>query len=644
MRRRVASALAGMLAALAALAGGAAPAGAVPVTAGAEAMRTGWYPDEGKLTPGLLEHGEFGRLFDTPVQGKVYAQPLVSGNTLLAASEDNWIYGIDPQTGGVRWERQVESPWREEGFCTAPAPNVGVTGTPVIDPETDIAYFVSKGYESGDEGNAAFRMHAVDLATGGEEPNFPVKISGEAENLATSLQFNAHQELQRPALLLMGGVVYAAFGSLCDNSPFNGWVVGVSTAGQIKAMWATSPHGVSIWQGGGGLVSDGEGRILLATGNSESHEFGTGSPPPPGPGNEPPEELGESVVRLEVQSGGGLKAVDFFSPSDNVFLDEEDFDFGSGAPLALPSAFFGTESVPDLLVELGKQGTLYLLNRNDLGGMDQGGGTGWGPEGKDAVVQEVSTGGLWGSMATWPGDGGYLYVPSTGGDEIEGTVGSFEVFGYRTEAGQPRLSLVAEAPESLGYGSGSPIVTSNGTESGSAIVWQPTCNHPFACEGSTLDAYAAVPEAGKPRLLWSEQIGVTSKFARPDASGGRIYVGTLGGHVIGFGVLSTPAPAPTPTPEPQPSPERPGTELTRAKILRKPGEAKFYFRGTGTVAYLQCRLLKPASGGHRSTPGFSRCGSPRMYSHLGPGRYTFQVRAVNAEGPDASPAQRKFRI
>ncbi|MGA8745517.1 MAG: PQQ-binding-like beta-propeller repeat protein [Solirubrobacterales bacterium] len=534
MRRVPATALIGIAMALSALAcNPPASVAAEPVTAGSEALRTGWYPNEAKLTPDLLEGGGFGKIFRTAVKGQVYAQPLVSGNTLLAATENNWIYGLDPHSGEVKWEREVETPWSDEGFCTAPAPNVGVTGTPVIDPETNVAYFVAKSYASGNSGPATWKMHAIDLTNGSEEPNFPVEIAGKAENIATEDKFEPSELLQRPALLLMGGVVYAAFGSLCDNSPYDGWVVGISTTGEKKAMWASSPHGDSIWQGGGGLVSDGEGQILLTTGNSENHEFGTGNPPPPGPGNQPPEELGESVVRLQVQSGGGLKATDFFSPSNNVFLDENDLDFGSGAPLGLPSAYFGTTSIPHLMVEVGKEGVIYLLNRDDLGGMDQGTE---GLEGKDDVVQEIpETGGLWGSMAVWPGDGGYIYVPSTGEEEIEGKEGSFEVFGYGTEAGKPHLSLVAEKKNTLGYGSGSPIVTSNGTESGSGIVWQPTCVKPYACKESTLVAYAAVPKAGTPHKLWSEQIGVASKFARPEAHEGRIYVGALDGHVVGFG-------------------------------------------------------------------------------------------------------------
>src|SRR6202011_82732 len=148
-----------------------------------------------------------------------------------------------------------------------------------------VAYFVSNELI---EGKITWRMHAIELNTGKEVPGgrFPVKIEGHAQNLP-GVQFEPAQELQRPALLLMNGVVYAGFGSHCDKKPFEGWIVGVSTAGTPTTMWVTSANGASVWQSGGGLVSDGSGRIFFSTGN------GSGTPgendPKQGPGNKPPE-------------------------------------------------------------------------------------------------------------------------------------------------------------------------------------------------------------------------------------------------------------------------------------------------------------------------------------------------------------------
>lgn len=638
--------LGALAAAIAALAG-ALPAAvtASPLTTSADSLRTGWYPDQPQLTPQLLESGSFGQVFDTPVQGQVYAQPLVDGNVVFVATEDNWIYGIDRETGAVLWERNVGAPWNPADLgCGDLVPNVGVTGTPVIDGATGIAYFLAKSYAAGTSGPASWEMHAVDVATGAEEPNFPVKISGEAENLP-GVAFDPTQQLQRPGLLLMNGVVYAGFGSHCDLRPYQGWIVGVSTGGSIEAMWAAAEEGGAVWQAGGGLASDGAGQILFSTGNS----FG----PEPSHASTPPDDLGEAVVRLGVQPGGGLKATDFFEPWNRQALDESDKDLGAGAPLALPSQYFGTPSVPDLLVEAGKEKLVYLLDRDSLGGFGQG------PEEKNDDVQEVPiTHGVFGSPSVWPGDGGYVYLP---------TNGSLEVLKYAVNAsGEPRLALAAESPaHSLRFGSGSPTVTSDGTAPGSALVWVTSrCTNATECGPSTLDAYSAVPSGTSANLLWSGDIGAPTKFARPAASGNRIYLGT-DGHLLAFGSTeSTPPPTPPsppggestspPLPAPvAPAPEAkivpPETKLLGAVISSKKGSASFRFTGADATGF-QCRLVRlpapPRLEAKRplAMHSFTACRSPMRYRHLAVGRYVFEVRAVNAAGPDPQPAKKRFRI
>ncbi|MGN6274802.1 MAG: outer membrane protein assembly factor BamB family protein [Solirubrobacterales bacterium] len=687
-----------------------------PVTAAAESLRTSWYPDEPHLTPQLLEEeGGFAQNFEVPVQGQVYAQPLVSAGTLFVATEDNRVYGIDSETGEVRWERNVGTPWNSADLgCEDLAPHVGVTGTPVIDPSTNTAYFFAKGYETGEAGPAEWKMHAVDLATGEERAGFPVTIAGEAENLPVA--FDPTHQLQRPALLLMNGVVYAGFGGHCDISPFHGWIVGVSTSGQIKTMWATTEaghNGAAIWMGGGGIASDKEGQLLFATGNSWS--------PPKGPGSQPHEgHLGDSVVRAQIEPDGTLKPKDFFAPYNSEELDMQDLDLGSSAPLSLPSPYFGTESTPHLLVQVGKSGLAYLLNRDSLGGMKQG------PEEKNADLGETQLqNGVWGSLATWPGDGGYVYVPASG--EEPGN-GALEVLKYEIgPLGVPKLSLVARAP-GLEFGSGSPVVTSNGATAGSGIVWISHCPEAFKCEHSTLSAYAAVPSGPEPDPLWSAPIGTSNKFVRPLASEERIYVATRGGRVFAFGpthhtltiqreaagggsvsstdeaidcgstcthvyangapvtLTATPAegfefagwsgggcsgtgpcqvsmyvnrtvtasfirpPAPGPgTPPPNPSP-RPGqlplpdTRIVGAKIDKEKGKATFRFEGTAETRSFQCKLIRPAVNGHRAKPRFVACASKTVFKHLAPGRYTLQVRALNATGADPTPAKRRFAI
>jgi hypothetical protein len=491
------------------------------VTGAADNLRTGWYPDEPSLTPALLSGGGFQQVFKDSLQGQIYAQPLTANGVLLVATEDNWVYGLNPVTGAHLWAKEVGTPVNTLEApieCTDLEPRLGITGTPVIDTVNNVAYFVSSRYINGSSGESGWYMHAVELNSGKEVANFPVKIEGEAQNLPPGVKFEATQELQRPALLMMNGVVYAGFGSHCDHSPYQGWIVGVSAAGKVTTKWATSGHGGSIWQSGGGLVSDGPGQILFSTGNDEgvAGEWD----PPEGLGSAPPEgKLGESVVRVKVQPSGTLQATDFFSPFNSKELDESDVDLGSSAPVALPSQYFGTASVPELLLQEGKQGVVYLLNRRNLGGRTSNDST---------VVQKPSpSGGVWGAAAVWPGEGGYVYVPAVG-------EGVFRFYKYEVEAGNPRLSLAATSPEEFTFGSGSPIVTSNGTTSGTGILWITRCPN-NGCAEAKLVAYNPVP-LGKEALqvLWEAPIGTASKFSRPDASNGHIYVGNREGAIFGY--------------------------------------------------------------------------------------------------------------
>lgn len=511
------------------------------VTNSGDDLRTGWYPDEPSITPGLVSGGTFGQLWSTPVEGQVYAQPLLDDGTLLVATETNKVYGLDPTTGALQWSQPLNlgTPWNPNDIgCGDLTPSIGVTATPVIDPATNIAYMTHKTYASGSSGEARWYMDAIDVPTGVEEPGFPVLLSGAAQN-APSRPFQPTTELQRPGLLLMEGVVYAAFGSDCDHPPWQGWVFGVSTAGTIKARWIAeeSGEGAGIWQSGAGLTSDGPGNILLSTGNG-------GVPSTPTPGNAPPTNLGQSVVRLQVQSDGSLKATDFFAPFDAESLDSWDADFASGGVTGLPDAYFGTPGIPRLAVAVGKDGYVYLLNRDDLGGIGQG------PSGSDEVVQRIGPyGGVWSRPGVWPGEGGWVYIPTaSGGNSAGGSSGNLRVYQYGLSgAGKPTLSLQGTSSDAFGFSSSAPVVTSDGTTPASALVWIVWAPNAGGV-GAQLRAYDPIPVAGKPVLRFSAPIGTSSKFAIPGVGAGRLYVGTRDGHVLAFGspvtpVLSGPATA-----------------------------------------------------------------------------------------------------
>jgi Bacterial lectin/PQQ-like domain/Abnormal spindle-like microcephaly-assoc'd, ASPM-SPD-2-Hydin len=510
------------------------PAGALgsePTNAG-DNLRDGWYPEQSTLTPQLVSGGTFGQLWSASVEGSVYAQPLLADGEVLVATENNKVYALDPTTGAQKWSTTLAgTAWKSgEISCGDLAPNVGVTATPVVDPTTNTAYMTHKAYVSGSSGTVAYYMDAIDLATGAEREGFPVQIAGTAQN-ASGQTFEARTQLGRPGLLLMNGVVYAAFGSDCDTQPWQGWVFGVSTTGQVKARWVAVPSfsGAGIWESGAGITSDGPGTLLVSTGNG-------GSPSVPTPGKTPPASLGESIIRLNVQPDGSLKAADFFAPFDAQQLDEGDVDFASGGITALNSEYFGTALVPHLAVAVGKDGYVYLLNRDELGGYKQGSGGG------DKVVERLGPyGGVWSRPGVWPGNGGWIYIPTASAGSGAGeSSGHLLVYQYGVSgAGQPTISLQATSPDAFGFGTGAPVITSEGTTSGSALVWVEWMAGASGT-GAQLRAYDPVPVEGKPVLRWSAAIGTGSKFATPGIGAGKLFVGNREGKVFGFGSPVTP--------------------------------------------------------------------------------------------------------
>ena len=506
------------------------PASADVTTVAVDSFRTGWDRDEPKLTPSDVGAPDFGQLFTTQVEGQVYAQPVLAKNTLLVVTEKDKAYGLDPGSGAIRWTRDVGPAWDVAALgCGDLVPSIGITATPAVDAATGTAYFTAKVDDAQNPDHPRWEMHAIDITTGAERSGFPSVIKGSPDNDPTNV-FAPRTAMQRPGLLLMDGVVYAGFASHCDKQPYVGYVVGIdATTGERTAMWAAetgnSKAGAGIWQSGGGLVSDGPGRIFLATGNGIS--------PAKGPGSPTPTNLAESVVRLQLQGDRTLKAADFFSPVNNTNLDSDDTDLGSGGPMALPDSV-GTPSHPHLLVLAGKDGRVFLLDRDDLGGNGQG------PGGTDDVVQTGGPyNGVWGRPGFWGGSTPYVYLTPNGGP-----LSAFKVGVSGT--GDPTLTRTGASVSNFLFTSGSPVVTSDGTRDGSALVWVVYSSGGAGGNGQ-LRAYDAVPSQGTMRLRYSVPIGTASKFATPATDGGRVYVANRTGQVFGFGRPTSIPLAGTPT-------------------------------------------------------------------------------------------------
>ncbi len=516
----------------------------------ADSSVTGWYPNEPKLSPANVTSGDFGEIFDTQLIGQVYAQPLVSQPTVLAVTENDYAYGLNSTSGAIEWQDNFgtpDDPLANIG-CGDVGSDLGITGTPVIDPATDTAYFVVDNEEAGN--TSAYFMEAVNVQTGTAASGWPaggVPIAGHADG-NTSVVFNPNYQTQRPGLVLVNGVVYAAFGSQCDYGSWNGWLVGVSeSTHSITTMWATEQDytttgnnqpGAGIWQSGSAPVVDGNGDIFVSTGNGD---IPSGAEPAGSPVTNT--LFGEAVVELHTNASGLLEPIDFFIPSDAQSLNSQDGDLGSGGPVALPASM-GTTGDPDPLVQIGKSGILYVLNMSDLGGYEQGsGGT------DDVDYESPAYGGVWGKAAVWPGDGGYIYLPAAGLSPFSAGGGSLNVYQRVDSNSTLTLPLVAQTSNSddiFQFGSGSPIVTSNGTTSGSALLWIVHVANSNSSD-SQLEAYNPVPvnpgSDGGLEEVWSSAPFTSTFFAQPSVDNGIVYVGTKDDTLLGFGALPSSTPS-----------------------------------------------------------------------------------------------------
>jgi hypothetical protein len=492
------------------------------ITQGADEARTNWFPDQPGLDPAIVGGPNFKRLFKTalPLSAgeKVLAQPLVVNGKVLIVTEANNLYLLDAVTGAITNQRALGTGYDAQPLgCGDITPTVGITGTPVVDTSSNTAYFFSKASSS------AYTFHAIDAGNLAEKAGFPVTISGAAQNDA-SVTFDSIHEHQRPGMLLMGGVVYGAFAAHCDIGNYRGWIIGVSTAGVIKTRFTTEAgagagHGAGIWMSGAGLASDGAGQILFATGNGYTANLY----PSPIASNAPPTWLEESAVRTVVQADGSLKATDWFAPQEARTMGDN--DLAGGGITLLPSQF-GTTAFPHTAAIVGKGGIFYLLNRDKLGGFQKGTNL------SDDVLTEINlSGGTWGHPAVWPGDGGYVFVTSNGGT---GGLGfRLQVLKYGLNGTKPTFTLQgpAVAPDgttidNFGSYSGSPVVTSNGTNAGSAVVW---------AVGNTAALRVYKLSAGKLIRIFTDSTGSTAKFQTVGVGAGRVYVGSGDGNVLGYG-------------------------------------------------------------------------------------------------------------
>ncbi len=557
------------------------------LTAHNDIARTGQNLNEKILTPSNVNPTQFGELFSRPVSGGVNAQPLyvpnvtirgVLHNVVYVATNLDFVYAFDADNnGGINagplWTLYLPgSTYISKG---------GVVGTPVIDPSSDTMYLASKETQGS---TSLVRLHALDITTGAEKFGGPMVIQGSVPGTGSGssggvLAFNPAYEYQRSGLLLLNGILYIPFGSVDDNGVWHGWIFSynAATLRQID-IFCTTPNGSGggIWMGGAGLAAEVNdlskpyGRMFVAIGNGS---FTASSP------YTDSMSYGMSVMDLDL-NGGIMTVEDNFAPYNEGVLNAQDGDLGSGGPVLLPAQTLSAGGTLYPLIQAGKSGTIYILNRSNLGGFNAA---------SDNVVQEVMTRGatslnwgqgVWGTEAYWNKN---IYYGGTLPQK------SSSLAAYSFTNGKLSTSPTSTTSFEFPYPGPTPSISANGTTNG--ILWA-------LGYGSTsvLLAYDATNLAN---LLYSSNANLSRdnpgppvEFTVPTIANGKVYVGASG-QVSAYGLLGT---VPTVAP-PVISP--PGATFTGSQTVTitdtTPGAAIYYTTDGSTPTY-NSKLYNSTSG------------------------------------------------
>ena len=511
--------------------------------------RSGMNLNESLLNVTNVNTNQFGLVFSRTVDDQIYAQPLVmtnvnilgrgTHNIVLVATVNDTVYAFDAD------DASVETPYWTTSFINPPnivAPantdmsalgacggdyqdfsgKMGIVGTPVIDAGTATIYLVARTKENGS--TYVQKLHALDVATGAERPNSPVTITATCAGTGAGssggvITFDPARQNQRPGLVLVNGTVYISWSSHCDNGPYHGWVIGYdATSLQRVAIYNDTPNGSDggIWMSGQAPAADSSGNLYLAVGNGSVDTSG-------GP------DRGESFLKL-TRNNTNLTVASWFTPYNWLALENGDIDLGSGGLLLIPGttlAFAG-----------GKEGVMYLVNRDNMGGLTSSTTT------DDNIVQSfsVTTDEVHGGPVWWDTAGasyGYVWPSSV----------HLQQYVFNRGAGQ--FTLPAFAQSSTAAPNGQPggvlALSANGTNGGTAILW---AVHQVGGDANQqvlpgiLHAYDArnvgVELWNSEQLSARDTVGKFAKFVAPTVANGKVYMATFANRLNVYGLQPPP--------------------------------------------------------------------------------------------------------
>jgi hypothetical protein len=487
-----------------------------------DAARSGINSQEYALAPQNVTTATFGKLFSCPVDGYIFAQPLwvanvsisvTQHNVVFVATENDSLYAFDADGPGCKsvWSvakvslipagEAVATPSDLQNN-TALGPIVGITGTPVIDPASKTIYLVALS-KNPTTNSITQRMHAIDITTGQERPNSPVVIAASVkgagyDNSNGTVTFAAKMQKQRPALLLLNGVVYVAFAGFLDTDFYHGWIMGydASSLAQLTVFNDTIDGGRGgIWMSGGGLAADSQSNIYLSTGNGDFNGNTVGG-----------RNFGDSFLKLG--TSGGLSVADWFTPFDQMNLAANDLDFGGGSAVVLLDLPGGP--APHLVIGGSKAGVLYVLNRDSLGHFN--------PTDNSQIVQSFTLGnnGIYSSPLFWQNT---LYAAASGAP--------LSAFPFFSVTSQFQTTPSSVSSQSFGYPGTTPVLSAAGTAN--AILW--ALRRTSASTPGVLHAY---DPANLKTELWNssqaaggrDQAGLAVRFFSLAVANGKVYIGT----------------------------------------------------------------------------------------------------------------------
>jgi len=493
--------------------------------------RTGLNMSETILNTANVNTAHFGKLFAMPSDCQVYAQPLyvpgvtINGsvhNVVIIATENDSVYAYDADSSGAPlWQASMVDAAHGAGAgetalnsatttgCTDTQPKVGITSTPVIDSTLKTIYVEAK---STNGTNYFHRLHALDLLTGKEKSPGPVVIAGSVPGTGDGMvngqiAFDNLRHLNRPGLLLLNGAIYLAYASHCDSSPYHGWLFAYDAATFAqKAVYVSTPNGGlgGFWMSGTGVAADANGNIFIATGNGTFDNTTSVV------------DTGDSILKLVV-ANQSFTLLDYFTPQNQAALGTppSDVDLGAGGVLLLPDQ---PGQFPRILVEAGKEGKVYVVNRDQ---MTTGNSHYCSGCASDTEIIEETAANTVGAIFDGP-----AYWNST-------------VYFSGVNHGLTAIPIANGLPDFTHISAGSPFldfpgagisVSSNGVTAGTGIVWSISAAA-FDTPGPALllayDAtnvltvlYTSAQNAAR------DSAGNAVKFAVPTVANGKVYVGT----------------------------------------------------------------------------------------------------------------------